>query len=114
VRNILRANVGAGEPPPSIEDIAADLAMSSQTLRRRLRDERSSYRALKAEARREVAIAVLANEGATISDASIAAGFAEANALTRALRNGDGISSSELRQVVRDWTATPQPRTAAR
>ena len=54
--------------------------------------------------RREIALDVLADDGATLSEASIAAGFAEPNALTRALKATRGISSTQLRDQVRRWS----------
>jgi hypothetical protein len=39
----------------------------------------------------------------TLSEASIAAGFAEPNALSRALRASKGMSARDLRDQVRRW-----------
>lgn len=104
VRDILRADIAAGNAPSTIEKLADDFAMSSQTLRRRLKAEGASYRGLKAEARREVAIDVLADRNSTISQASFAAGFAEATGLGRALKASRGLNSGELREQVSRWS----------
>jgi AraC-like DNA-binding protein len=103
ISNRLRVEVASGEPPATLEDLAAEFGVSSQTLRRRLTAEGSSYRELKAEARREAALDVLADERTTLSEASIAAGFAEPNALSRALRARHGLSARDLRDQVRRW-----------
>jgi AraC-like DNA-binding protein len=110
--NMLRAQIAKGEPPSGIEEIAAELGLSSQTLHRRLKVEGVSFRGLKAEARMEIALDVLARRGA-VGEASIAAGFADTNALTRALKRSRGINSNELREQVKRWSAAAQPRDRA-
>jgi AraC-like DNA-binding protein len=104
VRDILQRDLDARRRISTIEDLAHHFGVSSQTLRRRLRDEGTSYRNLKADARCEKALDVLADTGSTVGAASIAAGFAESNALSRALRASRGISSSQLRDSVRGWS----------
>jgi AraC-like DNA-binding protein len=105
IKGVLRSEIGRGDPPSTVDELAQAFGVGGQTLRRRLKGEGASYRALKAEVRREVALDVLADERATLSEASIAAGFAEPNALTRALKASQGISSAELREQVRRWSA---------
>jgi AraC-like DNA-binding protein len=109
IRNLLRAEITGGHPPSTIEKLADDFGMSAQTLRRRLKAEGASYRSLKAQARLEIARNVLADETATLSEASIAAGFAESNALTRALRARKGLTSQDLRDEVLRWRASDDP-----
>jgi AraC-like DNA-binding protein len=103
IRDILRADIASGKSPSTIEKLAADFATSSQTLRRRLKAEGACYRSLKAEARREVAIEVLADHNSTVSQASFAAGFAEPTGLGRALKASRGMNSAKLREQVRGW-----------
>jgi AraC-like DNA-binding protein len=81
----------------SIEDAAAHYNISSQTLRRRLQSECISYRLLKEEVRREAALEWLAQGEMSIGEASILAGFAETNGLSRAVKQWVGISPSEYR-----------------
>lgn len=100
---ILRKDLIAGRAPSSIESLADQLAVGSQTLRRRLRAEGSGYRQLKAQVRREMALDLFSERHTTIGEASIAAGFSEPNALTRALRGTLGVSSSQLRRQVETW-----------
>ena len=108
IRNIMRAEIAAGAAP-TLEDLAEEFGVSSQTLRRRLRAEGASYRDLKAEARLVVALDVLAGEGGTLSQASLAAGFAEPNALTRALKASGRMSSRELREQLTRWLERGHP-----
>lgn len=109
ISSVLRTEILAGDPVSTIDELAAEFGVSGQTMRRRLKSEGANYRSLKAEARREVALDVLANESGLLSEASIAAGFAEPNALTRALRISKGLTARELRDQVRRWR---EPETA--
>jgi AraC-like DNA-binding protein len=84
----------------TIEDLAAEFNMSSQTLRRRLEDEGISFRALKEEVRREVILKWLAEPNIPIGEVSLRAGFAERNGLVRAVRSWVGISPREYRGLV--------------
>jgi AraC-like DNA-binding protein len=81
----------------SIEDAAAHYNISSQTLRRRLQSECISYRLLKEEVRREAALEWLGQDGLSIGEASILAGFAETNGLSRALKQWVGVCPSAYR-----------------
>jgi AraC-like DNA-binding protein len=108
MRNVMRAEISAGKTP-TLDDLAEEFGVSGQTLRRRLRAEGASYRGLKAEARLVVALDVLAHEGGTLSQASLAAGFAEPNALTRALKASGGMSSRELREQLNRWRERDHP-----
>jgi AraC-like DNA-binding protein len=103
VKNTLRSEIYHGAAISTLEDLAGSFEVCSQTLRRRLRREGASYRKLKQEARQEVAVDVLSRRKATVADASYAAGFAEATALTRALKATRGMSSRELRDQVGRW-----------
>jgi AraC-like DNA-binding protein len=103
IKSVLRVQIARGDAPSSVADLAREFGVGGQTLRRRLRAEGASYRSIKAQVRREFAIDVLADRGSTLADASIAAGFAEPNALTRALKAANGMNSSELRDEARRW-----------
>jgi AraC-like DNA-binding protein len=93
----------------SIEDAATEYGISSQTLRRRLEREGTSYRVLKDEVRREAVMKWLSDADIPIGEISIKAGFAESNALSRALKSWVGVSPSEYRHSVSAGMATPQP-----
>jgi AraC-like DNA-binding protein len=81
----------------SMERIAADHCMSSQTLRRRLEEEGVSYRQVKEEIRREVVMKWLLNGEMPIGEVSRMGGFAEANGLTRAVKAWTGLSPKAYR-----------------
>jgi AraC-like DNA-binding protein len=107
VKSILLSEMRHCGPLSSLEQIADSFEICGQTLRRRLRDEGTSYRKLKQDVRHEIALNVLAQKDATVAEASYAAGFADATALTRALKTTRGISSQQLREQVGQWK---QPR----
>jgi AraC-like DNA-binding protein len=86
---------------PTLEALADEQGICSQTLRRRLRAEGVSYRGLKAEVRQELAQRYLREEGATVTEVAARTGFAEANALTRAVRSWTGLSMSEFRKAAK-------------
>lgn len=96
----LARQLRAGQPLPSIEEAAESLHVSSQTLRRRLETEFSSYRMLKEEVRREEAARLL-RQGLPVGEVSLRAGFAEPNGLSRALKSWAGLSPTEYRACTR-------------
>lgn len=84
----------------SIEDLAHEFDVSSQTLRRRLDDEGISFRSLKKEIRREVVLKWLSEPDIPIGEVSLRAGFSERNGLVRAVRAWVGVSPKEYRGLV--------------
>ncbi len=97
----------------TMEEIALRFNMCSQTLRRRLEEEGTSYRALKEEVRREAVMTWLRDVDMPIGEISLLAGFAEPNGLFRAVKLWTGMSPSEYRaQITRGRGApvVPLPR----
>ncbi|OHF24851.1 hypothetical protein BKP30_27770 [Rhodococcus erythropolis] len=74
----------------TVEEIAADLLMSSQTLRRKLREEHTSPREIKEEILRDAAIASLVRGDETVAALSRRLGFSEPSAFSRAFRRWTG------------------------
>lgn len=97
LRQWLRQQLATTQALPSIETAAAHYHLGSQTLRRRLQAEWTSYRLVKDEVRREAALKYLESEELSIGEVSIRAGYAEVNGLTRALKSWAGISPSRYR-----------------
>ena len=97
LKQLLRQRLATTQSLMSIEDAAAYYHVSSQTLRRRLQAEWTSYRMVKEEVRRGAALSWLDHEGLSISEVSYRAGYAEPNGLTRALKSWAGISPSAYR-----------------
>lgn len=103
VSNVLRTEFMTGHKPSTLDRLAEQYDISPQTLRRKLNDEGTSYRALKGSARIEAALNVLARDGSTIEEASRAAGFSDPAALNRAMNATRGFGAKKLRQQARDW-----------
>ncbi|MDR3419393.1 MAG: AraC family transcriptional regulator ligand-binding domain-containing protein [Nevskia sp.] len=99
LRALMREHLGRTRSVLSIEEAAAHYNISSQTLRRRLQSECTSYRLLKEQVRRELVLEWLECSDIGIGEASLLAGFAETNGLSRALKSWVGVSPSEYRQV---------------
>lgn len=89
VRHLILAALPAG-PVPSPEEIAYRLAVSPQTLRRRLAAEGTSYQRLRDQVRRDHAIAALTRGDFSIEDLSQRLGFSEPSAFHRAFRRWTG------------------------
>ncbi|SNS66061.1 transcriptional regulator, AraC family [Sphingomonas laterariae] len=110
IRARMRAHLESHQALPKLETLAEGFGMCGQTLRRRLEGEGSSYRALKADVRREVALLCLHDHNIPISQIATRAGFAEANGLARAIRAWAGVSPTAYRRMVLDRagpSATP-------
>jgi AraC-like DNA-binding protein len=88
-------------PLPTLEELADEFGICSQTLRRRLKSENVSYRQLKADVRRELACEKLSGGEQSLDQIAMAAGFAETNSLVRAMRTWTGLTPSEYRAKLR-------------
>lgn len=88
VRIVLSRGLQGGWP--SADDVAASLAMSPQTLRRRLALEATSVTSIKEELLRDEAIASLVQGEETIEALSHRLGFSEPSSFRRAFRRWTG------------------------
>ncbi|WP_409523153.1 AraC family transcriptional regulator [Nitrincola sp. MINF-07-Sa-05] len=77
---------------PSLEVLAHHFNISSQTLRRRLRREGTSYPAIKAGIRQDLAIEKLLLHKLSIAEVSRQLGFSEPRAFSRAFRQWTGLT----------------------
>jgi AraC-like DNA-binding protein len=109
VKSALRGRLHRMAPMPTMEELARKFGVSSQTLRRGLRTEGTSYRQIKWEARREVVLNNISDTTLTLSQISLLAGFAEANGLVRAMKSWSGLSPSAYRRVALDGELTEPP-----
>ena len=95
IRRLLRKSLG-GEMP-SLEDVSTSLAVTPQTLRRRLREEGRGFQQLKDETRRDAAIDHLLHTHWPLPDIAERVGFSEASTFHRAFKQWTGVAPGEYR-----------------
>jgi AraC-like DNA-binding protein len=95
VRRILERGLRGDWPSP--DEVASLLAMSTQHLRRILREEGTSMTAIREELLRDAAIASLVHGSETIADLSDRLGFSEPSAFHRAFRRWTGSAPGAYR-----------------
>jgi len=82
---------------PDLEQIARQLHASPQTLRRRLREEGTSFQELKDQLRRDLAIYHLGRDALSIQAIAEQLGFSEASAFHRAFKKWTGLTPGAYR-----------------
>lgn len=82
---------------PGGDDVAGRLAMSPQTLRRRLAAEDTSLREIRDEVLRDAAVTALVQGDETLSQLAERLGFSEPSAFTRAFRRWTGSPPTAYR-----------------
>lgn len=82
----------------SLEQAAAFLGVSQQTLHRRLLAEGTSFQTIKDSLRRERAIALLLEGDYSVEEISARLGFGEARSFTRAFKLWTGVSPRQYRK----------------
>ena len=95
IRRLLRRRLG--EDLPSLEEVGDALAVTPQTLRRRLREEGRGFQQIKDELRRDAAIEFLTNTRMPLLDIANQVGFSEASTFHRAFKNWTGVAPGEYR-----------------
>ena len=97
IRRLLRKRLG-GELP-SLDEVGEALAVTPQTLRRRLRDEGRGFQQIKDELRRDAAIEFLLHTPLPLLDIANRVGFSEASTFHRAFKQWTGVAPGEYRLV---------------
>ena len=87
----------AVEAIPLIEEVASYFNMSSRNLRRRLKEENSSYQAIKDTLRKEHAMKLLNSNVLAINQIAREVGFNEPAGFTRAFKQWTGQSPKHYR-----------------
>lgn len=95
IRRLLRRQLG-GELP-SLEEVGDALAITPQTLRRRLRDEGRGFQQIKDDLRRDAAIEYLAQTQLPLIEIANRVGFSEASTFHRAFKSWTGVAPGEYR-----------------
>jgi len=98
IKNYLESCFAQTRTFPSMEAVAEQYCMCTQTLRRHLDEEGTSYREIKEEIRRGVVMKWLSNIDVPIVEVAHIGGFAEPNGLTRALKSWTGLSPTSFRK----------------
>lgn len=79
---------------PTLPDVATELDVHPRTLRRRLAEEGTSFRALLNEARSTVAVDLLRNVGLTVEEVSTRLGYTEVSTFSHAFKRWYGVAPS--------------------
>lgn len=87
------------EGVPRLEDVARHLGIGGRTLQRRLADLGHSYQSLVDEARREVALRLVAEGRQSLVEVAFLTGFAEQSSFTRAFRRWSGTTPRKYREA---------------
>jgi len=90
----------AQQLPLELQDMALSMEVSTQTIRRRLNKEGTSFNALKSQVRRDMAMHALGNPEFTIEEVAVQTGYSESAAFIRAFKNWTGISPTRFRKGV--------------
>lgn len=99
VRRILLDNSGDELEFPSFEDVAEKLGVSAGTLRRRLKEDNTSYQMLKDGIRRDVAIELLCDPSKSVFEVAYAVGFSETSTFSRAFKAWTGLPPTAYRDL---------------
>jgi AraC-like DNA-binding protein len=86
---------------PDFETLAAELNMTTATLRRRLEEEGATYQGIKDQLRRDLAIRYLSHSDRSVMEIALELGFSERSAFHRAFRKWTGASPGEFRRGAR-------------
>jgi AraC-like DNA-binding protein len=94
VKALLMQAINQRRPLPGLDEVAAALATTTQTLRRHLLDEGSGYQRLLDEVRRDAAIDRLYLQHLSVAEVAHQLGFAEPRSFSRAFKQWTGVSPS--------------------
>ncbi len=97
IREVLKGHLG--EEMPTLNDVAARLYLSPQTLRRRLAAEGKSYQGVKDSMRRDVAIHLLLKPQLPLEKVAQQVGFSETSTFHRAFKKWTGVTPGLYRQL---------------
>ncbi len=95
VKRVIFEQLNVKHSTPSLQTVAQNLAMSPQTLRRRLREEGSSFQRLLDQLRCDLAIEALYLQHLSVEKASQMLGFSEVRSFSRAFKKWTGMPPTE-------------------
>lgn len=94
IRSLLLYQQGDALECPKFEQLARQFNLSSQTLRRRLKEEGASYPAIKEAIRRDLAIEKLVSKKISVAEIARQLNFSEPRSFSRAFKQWTGHSPS--------------------
>jgi AraC-like DNA-binding protein len=86
---------------PALEQVAETLGMASWTLRRKLKDEGTSFQELLDEMRRDLALAYMKDISLSLGEIAYILGFSTPGAFQRAFKRWTGTTPGEYRRGLR-------------
>ena len=90
------------QPYPSQPDVAAQIGVSESTMRRRLSDQKTSFRRITEQHKYNRAQALLQNENNTILEIALQLGYADSPTFVKAYKKWTGITPKKYRQRERN------------
>lgn len=87
----------------SLDDVAARLYTSPQTLRRRLKEEGNSWQDIKDSVRRDMAVYQLKQQETAVAEIAERLGFSEPSAFNRAFKKWTGLAPGAYREKFRNY-----------
>ena len=95
VKSIIRHDL---EVMPELNEVATQLDVHPQTLRRRLSSEGTNFKEIKNQLRRDTALHFLGKQGLSIEEIAYRAGFSESSAFIRAFKGWTGVTPYSYRK----------------
>ncbi|MBC7923721.1 MAG: AraC family transcriptional regulator [Ferruginibacter sp.] len=84
---------------PSLEEVGAELKVSTRTLQRKLKEEGTTYQETVEAVQKELALAYLRDDHLTFSEIAYLLGYSELSVFTRAFKRWTGSNPSEYRNT---------------
>jgi AraC-like DNA-binding protein len=103
VRDAVRRALSSGlsEGVPDVADVARSLGMSARTLQRRLRSEGTTFAAVLADLRHELAQPLLRDGGLGVSEVAFLMGYEDTRSFHRSFHRRTGLSPRAYRRLHR-------------
>jgi len=98
IRNRILQCLDQGDEPPSLETAAQEMKCSPQTLRRALSAEHTTFKTIKEQVRRDIAIHHLGNQELSIEDIAKKTGYTEPSAFIRAFKAWTGMTPLQFKK----------------
>jgi AraC-like DNA-binding protein len=107
VRAQLMSSAGQHGAMPDLAQMAGLLYTSERTLKRRLQGEGSSFRALQAAAREQLACELLADERLPLAEIAARLGFSDQSSFSQTFKRWRGVAPGQWRRALADGSAEP-------